>query len=376
VKYEEGKKEAIDFQGGRMNSSAGLLRLKSWLALSVGGFLMAAIAFGVTPSTRTFTAGEKAKVNGVIISREGDIIKVRGDDDSIGTVDITSSTKIQLKKGFLFRKSAMDANSLVPGLHVEAEGQGNDKGDLVADKVVFDPNSMRASRQIDTRVSPLESRTGTLEGRTGTLEGRAGQIEGRQTNLESEQKQTEQQVGQVKQSADQANQGVTDVNGRVANLDNYSTKYSATVYFKVNSSVLSPEARKDLDDLAQKTTSEKGYLVEIAGFADTTGKVTLNQELSQKRANAVIQYLEETGNIPIHRILTPTGLGTSHEAADNKTAEGRKMNRRVEVKVLVNQGLVSSGAGGASAAAPASTSAPASSSTPATPATPPTTPQQ
>jgi OmpA-OmpF porin, OOP family len=62
--------------------------------------------------------------------------------------------------------------------------------------------------------------------------------------------------------------------------------------------------------------------------------------LSEQRANAVIQYLEQQGNIPIHRILTPAGMGTTHEAQPNDTAEGRKMNRRVEVKVLVNQGVV------------------------------------
>jgi outer membrane protein OmpA-like peptidoglycan-associated protein len=243
----------------------------------------------------------------------------------------------------------MEQTSLVPGLHIEAKGKGNDKGDLVAERVIFDPNSMRASRQIDARVSPLEARTnsvenrqGQLEGRTNTLESRAGQIEGRQNDLEATEKQTQQQVGQVKVEADQANQGVNDVNTRVGNLDNYETKYNATVYFRSGSAVLTDQAKKDLDDIAQKAKSEKGYVVEVAGFADTTGPATLNQELSQKRANAVIQYLEEQGDIPLNRVLTPAGLGTSHEVADNKTRDGRKLNRRVEVKVLVNQGLTAS----------------------------------
>jgi outer membrane protein OmpA-like peptidoglycan-associated protein len=213
---------------------------------------------------------------------------------------------------------------------------------------------MKASRQIDTRVSPLEARTGTLEGRTGTLEGRAGtletragQIEGRQTELEGQQKQTQQEVGQVKTEADQANQGVNTVNQRVSDLDNYVVKDQATVYFRLNSAVLNDQAKKDLDDLAQKAQAEKGYVIEVAGFADKTGKAALNQQLSEARANAVIRYLEQQGNIPIHRILAPAGMGTTHEAADNKTAEGRKLNRRVEVKVLVNQGVV----GGSTASA-------------------------
>jgi len=302
--------------------------------------LMATSGFCVEPAARMFTAGQETKIQGVIVSRQGDTLKLRANDDSIGTIDLTDATRIQLKHGIFGRKTAMDLQSLVPGLQIEAQGRGNDKGELVAERVVFDPNSMRASRQIDTRVSPLEARTGSLEGRTGNLEGRASNMEGRQGQLEDQQRQTQQQVGQVKQEADQANQGVNDVNGRVSDLDNYQAKYSETVYFRTGSSTLSAGDRQKLDDLAQKAISEKGYVVEVAGFADKTGKAALNQTLSEARANAVIRYLEQQGNIPIHRILAPAGMGTTHEAEPNSTADGRKANRRVEVKVLVNQGVV------------------------------------
>lgn len=325
---------------------------KTFLGLSASLLTLSALAMAVEPNVRTFTAGEKQKIQGVIVSREGDTVKLRASDDSIGTIDLTKDTKVQLKHGVFGRKTAMDFQSLVPGLQIEAEGKGNDKGELIADRVIFDPNSMRASRQIDTRVSPLETRTGSLEGRTGTLEGRASTIEGRQGQLEGEQKQTEQQVGQVKQAADQANQGVNEVNNRVSDLDNYQAKYAETVYFKYASASLTPDDKQKLDDLAQKAANEKGYVVEVAGFADTTGKAARNQTLSEHRADAVIQYLEQQGNIPIHRILTPAGMGTTHEAQPNDTPEGRKMNRRVEVKVLVNQGVVAGGNQAAGNAAP------------------------
>ena len=332
-------------------------------ALTALTLLSAITAFGrVEPNTRTFTAGQQVKVQGVIISRDGQTIKLRGDDDSVGTIDLTNDTKIQLKHGLFSRKSAMNTDSLVAGLRVEAQGKGNEKGELVADRVIFDPNSMKASRQIDTRVAPLESRTGSLEGRAGQLEGRAGQLENRagqmenrQGQLETQEKQTQQQVGQVKVAADQANQGVNDVNQRVSNLDQYQQKYKETVYFRVNSSVLTPSEKQKLDTVIQQTQNEKGYIVEVAGFADKTGKAALNQTLSEARANAVVRYLEQQGNIPIHRILTPTGMGTSHEAADNNTSQGRKLNRRVEVTVLINQGVVagSNQSSGPSSAAPA-----------------------
>ena len=323
--------------------------LRAGLALAAFSLAASSLALGmVTPNTRTFTAGQKVSVQGVILSRDGNSIKLRIDDDSIGTVDLSEVTKIQLKSGVIFRHTAkMDLGALVPGLHIEAQGKGNDKGDLIADKVSFDPNSMRASRQIDARVSPVEARTGALEGRSTALEGRAGQLETRagamETRagaLEDQERQTQGLVGQVKTSADQANQGVSDVNHRVSDLDNYQVKDSATVYFNVDRDKLTPDAERDLTDLAKKALAEKGYVIEVAGFADSTGKLTHNQELSERRANAVVRYLEQNGDIPIHRILPMAGMGISHEAADNKTREGRKMNRRVEVKILVNQGVV------------------------------------
>jgi OmpA-OmpF porin, OOP family len=255
-----------------MKQFPALKKFKRFVVASSSLLAITTLAIAVEPSTRTFSAGEKAKVQGVIVTRQGDTIKLRASDDSIGTIDLTKETKIQLKHGMFGRKTAMDFGSLVPGLQIEAEGKGNEKGELVADKVIFDPNSMRASRQIDTRVSPLEARTGSLEGRTGTLEGRTGQMETRQGQLEDTQKQTQQQVGQVKQSADQANQGVSQVNTRVSDLDKYEPKYTETVYFKYASSTLTPDDKQKLDGLAQKAVNEKGYVVEVAGYADTTGK--------------------------------------------------------------------------------------------------------
>ncbi|MFL6416444.1 MAG: OmpA family protein [Bryobacteraceae bacterium] len=307
----------------------------------------------VEPNVRTFTAGQKDKITGVILSRNGQTLKVQSEDNAVGTVDISDETKIQLKKSF-GRKSAMSADALLPGLRVEAEGKGNEKGELAADKVLFDPSSMKASRQIDARVSPVEGRTGQLEGRAGQLEGRAGQLEsragqleGKQGQLEETQKQTQQQVGQVKTSAENAIQGVGAANQRISDLDRYQEKTKETVYFKVGSAVLADTEKQKLDNIIQQAQSEKGYVIEVAGFADTTGNAGRNQILSENRANAVVRYLEQQGNIPIHRILTPAGMGTTHEAADNKTKEGRQKNRRVEVTVLVNQGVVS----GASASA-------------------------
>jgi OOP family OmpA-OmpF porin len=250
--------------------------------------LLTVTAKAVDNPTKAIPNGEKSKVSGTIQGRDGETMRVRTDDNSVVVVDLTNETKVQLKKGlFHMSKKAMDVTALVPGLRVDASGRGNEQGQLVAEKVEFDPNSYKASRSVDTRVSPLESRTGQLEGRAGQLEGRAGQLEGRAGQLEQktgqladQQKQDQQQIAQVKGDADRANQGVQDVTGKVNSLDDYTEKAKATVYFKVGSAQLSPDAKRDLDDLVQKTKTLKGYMIEIAGFTDTTGSVALNEQLS------------------------------------------------------------------------------------------------
>src|SRR5579875_1650471 len=84
----------------------------------------------VEPTTHPFPAGQSVKVQGVIVSRDGDMIKIRTADDSIGIVDLKQDTKIQLRKGWFGHKEPMDATALLPGLQVEAQGKGNEKGEL------------------------------------------------------------------------------------------------------------------------------------------------------------------------------------------------------------------------------------------------------
>ena len=129
---------------------------KTIAAASAVFFLAAGLAMSVEPNTRAFTAGHKDKIRGVIVSRDGDTLKVRADDDSIGIVNLTDETKIQLKEGIFWERREMKTESLVPGLQIEAVGKGGENGGLVAAKVLFDPNSMRVSRQVDARVDPVD----------------------------------------------------------------------------------------------------------------------------------------------------------------------------------------------------------------------------
>lgn len=334
------------FRRGRKSSLA-LIAMVGLLGLAPG-------VRAADNQARSLTAGEVAKIHGVIESRDGNKIQVREDANSTVTVITDSNTHITMRSGlFGMVRKGMDADRLLAGLYVEAEGHGNQRGELLASKILFQPGDLRAAHTADARVRPVEARAGALEnresaveGRAEQLESRAGDLEKRSTTIEGKQVATDQEVSAVKQTAGQAtdsaqkaNAGVASLGDRITNLDDYETKMSATVLFAFNSARLTPKAKSDLDGLIQQIGGEKGYMLEIAGFADSTGNPDRNQTLSEARATAVVRYLQEEGNVPLRRILAPAGLGATHAIADNKSLEGRQQNRRVEVRVLVNRGL-------------------------------------
>jgi outer membrane protein OmpA-like peptidoglycan-associated protein len=106
-----------------------------------------------------------------------------------------------------------------------------------------------------------------------------------------------------------------------------------------DSAVLKDAAKPALADLAKLAKSFPGYLIEISGYASNTLGRKTDQKLSEKRAAAVARYFYEAQNIPMRRILMPVGYGSTHRLGNNTDAVGRELNRRVDVKVLVNNSL-------------------------------------
>jgi outer membrane protein OmpA-like peptidoglycan-associated protein len=129
------------------------------------------------------------------------------------------------------------------------------------------------------------------------------------------------------------------VNKRVSDLDDYKTVAAAAIYYPSGASILDDAAKADLDKLAALALSTDGYMIEIAGYASKTGTAAFNQQLSEDRAAAVAQYLRNQKNIPMRRIIAPAGYGATHPNATNTDAEGRELNRRVDVALIVNKGV-------------------------------------
>jgi len=120
----------------------------------------------------------------------------------------------------------------------------------------------------------------------------------------------------------------------IQNLDNYKLISTSPIYFGFGKSNLTKDEQAKLDDTVQKLSSMKGYVVEVEGFADRTGNVAYNRDLSRKRADAVVHYLAVEHNIPL-RSIRQLGVGSDFPDAVNKTREDRKENRRVDVKIYM-----------------------------------------
>jgi outer membrane protein OmpA-like peptidoglycan-associated protein len=144
-----------------------------------------------------------------------------------------------------------------------------------------------------------------------------------------------QNAATAQQMADAANSRVGVLTNTVANLDNYHAVAETSVKFGFNRDVLTPKAKEALDQLAGSIASTKGYLIALEGGTDSVGPADYNYDLSQRRANSVIQYLASKYNVPAHKIYV-IGLGKDKPVESNKTSTGRADNRRVDVRLMTN----------------------------------------
>jgi outer membrane protein OmpA-like peptidoglycan-associated protein len=147
----------------------------------------------------------------------------------------------------------------------------------------------------------------------------------------------DQQAQQAQQLATNANNGVSSLTERVANLDNYKPVVEQSVKFGFDKADLDKKSKAALDEVGAQIANTKGYIIQVEGSTDSVGDANYNYNLSQRRASAVIQYLAAKYNVPANKIYV-IGLGKDKPAEKNTTAKGRAENRRVDVRLMSNQG--------------------------------------
>jgi outer membrane protein OmpA-like peptidoglycan-associated protein len=291
-------------------------------------------------SSRSVASGEKMTIKGVVTRRDSDTFTIRDNNGVDTVVRLDNRTSVKSKGGFLRSGANYGQTQILRGLNLEVEGRGNAAGELLAEKVRFNDSDLRVARAVESRAAPLEDRASNTETKLTQVEQNAQRLSGQMDELAAVANTAKGGAKAAQQTADSAVAGVNATNDRISALDDYLPQAVLAVNFKVGSAVLSLDSKAKLDELATKALNAKGYVVEVSGFADTSGSVERNRALSQRRADAVIRYLVETHNIPLRRIVTPYGFGESNPVAENTSRAGRAQNRRVEVKLLVNKGLI------------------------------------
>jgi outer membrane protein OmpA-like peptidoglycan-associated protein len=301
--------------------------------------LLLAIVIGATAviaqdvQVRSLTAGQKYKIKGTVVTKDDDTTFVVRDTTGADTrVIITPEASVKTKGGFFSGGDRIAASQIVRGLYLETEGRGDNAGNLAATKVRFEKDDFKVAQSIDTRVTPAEARLTAAEENARRVSGQIDELMAISNAARGGAKAAQE-------TADAAVEGVNATNARITAMDDYVVQSTSTVNFKVGSAVLTPEAKASLDEVATTASSLKGYFIEVTGFASADGGTNMNKALSRRRADAVINYMIETHNVPLRRIGQSYGFGELQAVADNTTREGREQNRRVEVKLLVSRGL-------------------------------------
>ncbi len=302
-------------------------------------FLILAMAIGASsifaqtdPQVRNLTVGQKYEIEGVVVSQDDANTFIVRDMTGVDTRVVVAPGASIKHNSFWGSGGNYPVTSIVRGLNLEVEGRGDGTGALQATKIRFDKSNLEVAQSIDARVSPAEERLTIAEQNAERVSGQIDELMAISNAARGGAKAAQD-------TADAAVAGVNATNERITAMDDYVVQTTATVNFRVNSSVLSPEAKAALDEVATASTGLRGYVIEVTGFASSDGSAALNKRLSQRRAQAVIDYLVETHNVPLRRIGQSYGFGELQAVADNSTREGRMQNRRVEVKLLVSRGL-------------------------------------
>ncbi|MGD0470221.1 MAG: OmpA family protein [Terriglobales bacterium] len=282
------------------------------------------------------------KVKGMIITRTGDTLIVRSGDGNT-TVVLTDDTKTKDDTGlFGLGKNYMSDVVLIPGLKVSIDGGSDDQGRFVAKTITVDGDDLETAEMIQSGLHPTAQQ---VAANVQKLEAHSGQLSSHEAQLAAQRETLEAHGMSVADHERKISQNISDIeenSNRFNLLADYDVKGQVTVKFGVGSSDLGADDKQALQQIAQTAASLNGYIIEVTGYADSTGSAAMNTKLSEERAKAVIAFLMQQGGVPVRHIVAPGAMGEYGAAASNETKAGRAENRRVEVKILVNKGIAGS----------------------------------
>jgi len=330
-----------------MSTSKHVLQRLFTVAFMLG--LVAALNVVGTKSTAKAQTPEANKIpNGQEVKKFRGVVTKRGDDwfamgATMGgpqtTVLLTPTTEVKSHKKGVFRGSqSYQQTHILRGLRLEVDGVGNAEGQLVANKIRFDEQDLRTAQALKATLDPAEAEMNAkLKAQQEEQERQAQQIEETQAVASAARAEAQSAA----EAAKKAQQTADYANNRINGLDDFDPIKTITVPFATNSAKIGPKGKQIIDEAAEwaKSQDRKGWVVAVIGFADSSGNTAHNRDLSERRANAVIYYLVTQHKMNLNRLVQPFGYGQLEPVAENKTAEGRAKNRRVEIRLMRNKGI-------------------------------------
>ena len=291
-----------------------------------------------------FARGDDQEVKGMIISRAGDNMVVKQSDGNKVTVVLTDDTRTKDDRGlFGLDKEEKSQTVLIPGLKLKVEGTADDQGRIIAKTITVDGDDLETAEMVQSGLHP------TAEQVAQNVEAIAANKQGIAANQQAIASNTsaitanQQQTASNKQQIAENIKDTEELTNRFNSLTDYDVKGQAVVNFSVGSAVIPAKDKQELKALADTAKGLNGYMIEVVGYADSTGSAAINTQLSERRAKTVITYLMQQGGVPVRRILAPGAMGEYGNSAPNETKAGRAENRKVEVKILVNKAFASTG---------------------------------
>jgi OmpA-OmpF porin, OOP family len=241
---------------------------------------------------------QNLKLQGIIAGRSGESLTLRTDSGD-KTVTLIDGTRVGAVKGpFKLRRGHEGAAALVPGLRVEVKGHDNGQDQVIADDIKFTPDDLKTANAIQSGLVPtdqkLEATGKQVETNTQDIQASGEQIQISQQKIQTNQQQIQANQHDIQSSQKQVEGLQADtaaLSKRFDELSDYDVKGETTVRFGINSASLSQQAKSDLSALATNAANAEGYLIQVAGYADSSGNAAWNEELSDRRAQAVVNYL-------------------------------------------------------------------------------------
>jgi len=268
----------------------------------------------------------QTKLEGVIKGRNGAQIILQTADSPKLIVLLTDSTDVAQFQGALkARTKRMSMAALVPGLPIKVEGTYDADNQLVATKIRFKGNDLEQAQAIQAGLAETQKQA----------QKNKEELEKQNAELAAQNAALKEQSARVA-----ANKAAIDAAvARFGQLDDYYIFDEVTVYFGNGKVKVDPKYRPQLVALSEKAKTIKGYMVQVKGYASSSGSASLNQRLSEDRANNVTNILLQQGHVPLTNMLAPGAMGESRQVVKDKTADSEAENRRVVVRILQNKGI-------------------------------------